>query len=119
VSTLRDKLRHAFAVDEPGPTEPRPEQQAVVDRFCREVARRKMAAPGLIALEMGRPLNFIASQTMHFFGPAVWALVRQQTWDQYKQFAAFLERRGAIDYLIQRIEHFEHVGTESRNDQDH
>jgi hypothetical protein len=100
-------LKHAFAVDESGPAEPTPEQEPAIDWFCRQIAKRHLTTPGLIGLEMSRPLNFIASQTMHFFGPGVWAIVKQQTYEHYEQFAAFLEKRGSIDYLCQRIEHFE------------
>ncbi len=107
--TIREKMKHAFAVDPPGPAEPTPQQQAAVDWFCRQVAKRHLTTPGLIALEMSRPLNFIAAQAMQFFSPGVWAIAQQQTYDQYKQFAAFLEQRGALEYLSRRIEHFERL----------
>ncbi len=107
MSEIRRKLRHAFAVEPPGPAEPTAEQQPAVDWFCRQVAMRHLTTPGLIALEMSRPLNFIASQAMQFFAPGVWAIARQQTYDHYLKFAGFLERRGAVEYLARRIEHFE------------
>ncbi len=106
---LRSALRRAFAVDPPGESAPTPDQQACVDRFCEQVARRRLTTPAMIALEMSRPLNFLASQALHFFAPGVWAIVRQQTWAQYRHFAAFLEKRGSVDYLMRRIEHFEHL----------
>ena len=49
---LKAKLKHAFAVDEPGAAEPTPEQQPAVDWFCRQVSRRRLTVPGLVALEM-------------------------------------------------------------------
>ena len=107
MGSLKEKLKHAFAVDPPGPAQPTPEQQPAVDWFCRQVARRHLTTPGLIALEMSRPLNYVAAQAMHFFAPGVWALARQQTYDGYGQFAAFLDRRGSMEYLVRRIEHFE------------
>ena len=107
MKSLRDKLKHAFAVDPPGPAEPTPQQQAPVNWFCRQVARRHLTTPGLIALEMSRPLNYIASQAMHFTAPGVWAIFRQRNYEQYQHFAGFLERRGSIDYLARRIEQFE------------
>lgn len=100
-------MKHAFAVDEPGPQTPTPEQQGPVDWFCRQVAKRRLATPGMVALEVSRPLNFIGSQVMLFFSPAVWALARRQGYENYKQFAAFMEKRGSIDYLIRRIEEIE------------
>jgi len=107
MGAFREKVRHAFAVDPAGPAEPTPEQQEAVDWFCMQVAKRHLTTPGLIALEMSRPLNFIASQAMHFFAPGVWAVARQQTYEGYQRFAEFLERRGAMEYLATRIEEFE------------
>ncbi len=106
---IREKMKHAFAVDPPGPAEPTPQQQTAVDWFCKQVAKRHLTTPGLIALEMSRPLNFIAAQAMQFFSPGVWAIARQQTYDEYRQFAEFLEQRGANEYLCRRIEHFERL----------
>ena len=105
--TMRESIRRAFAVDPPGSAEPTPEQQPAVDWFCKQVAKRRLTTPGLIALEMSRPLNFIGAQAMHFFAPGVWALLRQQSYEHYIHFSAFLEKRGSVDYLVHRIEHFE------------
>jgi hypothetical protein len=107
VGTLKRRWRHAFAVDPPGGTQPTPEQAEVVDAFCRRVARHHLTTPGLASLEMVRPLNFIGSQVMHFFSPFVWALAAERTHEGYKHLATFLERRGSIEYLARRIEHFE------------
>ncbi len=100
-------LKHAFAVDPPGAAEPTPAQQAAVDYICRQVAKRHLTTPGLIGLEMSRPLNYLFSQTMHFFSPGAWAIFPHRTYQGYKDFAAFLERRGSFEYLARRIEHFE------------
>ena len=102
-----EKLRHAFAVDPPGPAEPTEEEQVPVDWVCRQVARRRLTTAGLVALELTRPLNFVASQAMIFVSPVFWAFARKLTFEQYNHFAAFLGRRGSIDYLTRRIEHFE------------
>ena len=107
MGSMRDGLRHAFAVDPPGPATPTPEQQPAVDWLCRQVAKRHLTTPGLIALEMSRPLNFVFAQGMHFFSPGVWALFRPQRYEDYTHFAVFMEHRGAMEYLERRIEHFE------------
>lgn len=104
MGTLRETLRHAFAVDEPGAAEPTDEQRPSVEWFCMQVAKRGLATPAVVALEMSRPLNFLASQALHMFAPGVWAIARQQTHEQYKHFATFLERRGCVEYLANRIE---------------
>ena len=83
-------LKHAFAVDPPGAAEPTDEQRLAVDRVVEEVVRRGLATPTLIALEMGRPLNFVGSQTLHFFSPFV--SVFSNT-NGYRHFAKFLDFR--------------------------
>ncbi len=107
MGSVRDGLRHAFAVDPPGPATPTPEQQPAVDWVCRQVARRHLTTPGLIALEMSRPLNYVYSQMLQFFSPGAWAIFGQRNYEHYTHFATFIERRGAIEYLERRIEHFE------------
>ena len=99
--------KHAFAVDEAGEVEPTEAQRPAVDWVCRQVAKRRLAAPGLMFLEMSRPLNWVAAQGMHGFAPFVWAIVQNQTHDRYCAFAAFLERRGSVDYMCRRIEELE------------
>jgi hypothetical protein len=46
---------------------------------------------------------------MHFFSPGAWALFRQQNYEHYQHFASFIEHRGAMDYIEERIEHFERL----------
>jgi len=104
-------FKHAFAVDPPGPAEPTAEQKPVVEWACREIARRRLTTPGLILLEMTRPLNFLAASTMHFFQPGFWAIMRQQTLENYQHFSQFLEKRGSMEYIIQRIEEIEAEAT--------
>jgi hypothetical protein len=99
--------KHAFAVDEPGEVEPTEAQRPAVEWVCRQVARRRLAAPGLVFLEMSRPLNWVAAQGMHAFAPFVWAIAQNQTHDRYCAFVQFLEQRGSVDYLCRRIEELE------------
>ena len=94
-------LKHAFAVDPPGPAEPSEDQRRAVDRVVEEVVRRGLATPTLMALEMSRPMNFIGSQALHFFAPFVSVLTSSSGCGD---FAEFLEQRGAVDYICTRIE---------------
>jgi hypothetical protein len=102
---LKRGFKNAFAVESGGPVEPTAGQREVVDRICREVIRRRMTTPALMFLEMSRPLNYVASQTMHFFHPLVSAVLDT---NGYEQFAKFLEHRGSVDYLCRRIEQLEY-----------
>ena len=94
-------LKHAFAVDPPGPAEPTEAQKQAIDRVAGEVVRRGLATPTLMALEMSRPLNFIGAQAMHFFTPFVSVFANSKG---YHHFAEFLELRGAIPYICEAIE---------------
>ncbi|MFO0893327.1 MAG: hypothetical protein U0574_00030 [Phycisphaerales bacterium] len=98
--TLRDRLRHAFALDPPGPATPTPEQAEVIDRLLREVVRRRMVLPAAMFLESVRPLGYVGSQAMHFFSPFATALISPAA---YQAFATFLEARGAVDHLLNRL----------------
>jgi hypothetical protein len=97
-------LEHAFAVDPPGPAQPDPAQRLLVDKVCGEVVRRRLSAPALLVLEMSRPLNYLSAQVLQFFHPFLTVLVDAAG---YEQFTSFLERRGSIDYLVERIEAIE------------
>ena len=93
-------LKHAFAVDPPGPAEPNDIQRAIVDRLCKEVVRRHLGTPATLILEMGRPLNYVSAQFLHFWQPIVSAVTNAA---EYEQFSLFLEQRGSIDYISLRL----------------
>lgn len=97
-------LAHAFAVEKPGPAKPTPAEAEVVDRVLREVIRRRMTMPASIFLESVRPMTYLGSQAMHFFGPFMSVLVEPTA---YRAFSGFLEKRGAVDHLLRRMEQME------------
>ena len=101
---MLDWLRHAFAIDPPGPAEPTPRQAEIIERVCREVVRRRLTTPALVALEMSRPLNFVTAQAIHYFEHIVQAVTDA---DGPREFADFLEHRGSIEYLARRVEALE------------
>lgn len=97
-------LKHAFAVDPPGPAEPNDKQRVAVERVCHEIVRRHLTTPALMFLEMSRPLNYVGAQALHFFSPFISAVTDAEG---HKHFASFLEQRGAIEYICRRIEELE------------
>ena len=96
-----DWLKHAFAVDAPGPAVPTPPQEEAVERVCAEIRRRHLTAPAVLFLETFRPLSYVGSQVLHFFRPIVSAVLDGES---IRHFAEFLERRGSVDHLVERIE---------------
>jgi hypothetical protein len=103
VARLAEWMKNAFAVAPPG-AEPTAEQREVADKVCREIVRRRLTTPALMALEMSRPMNYIGAQAMHFFQPIMSAIFDTRG---YETFAAFLENRTSIEYLARRIEALE------------
>src|SRR5258708_788041 len=96
-----DWLKHAFAIEPDGSVEPTETQRTIIDRLCRQVHARGLATPALIFLESVRPLNYVSSQTLHFFAPVLSAVTDARA---CQEFAEFLEHRGSVDYLCRRIE---------------
>jgi hypothetical protein len=94
-------LQHAFAVEPAGPAFPTEPQRAAVDTLCREIVRRKLTVPTVMCLESARPLNFVGAQALQFFAPFFSVVSDSQL---YFHLAEFLERRGAIDYICNRLE---------------
>lgn len=94
-------LKHAFAIDPPGPATPNEAQEVLVEKLCAEVVRRRLTAPALLLLEMSQPLNYVSAQLLHFLQPLVAVMADG---DGYLQLTRFLERRGAIEYVCQRLE---------------
>ncbi|VAX36675.1 hypothetical protein MNBD_PLANCTO02-109 [hydrothermal vent metagenome] len=94
-------LKHAFAIETPETILPTDEQLQVIDKVCQEIVRRGMATPALTFLAMVEPLNMIGAQTLHFFQPFLSVFTNSAG---PQQFAIFLEHRGSIEFICQRIE---------------
>jgi len=100
----RKWIQNAFAVDAEGSLEVTPRQAEIVDKLAKAVVRRRLTTPALMALEMGRPLNYIGSQAMAFFQPIVAVLFDTEG---YREFTRLMEHRESISYLCERIEAIE------------
>jgi hypothetical protein len=77
------------------------ERDGILDRIAREVTRRRMEVPAILALELHRPLSFLGSQTLVVFTPMLAPAFGLQN---MQKAARLLEDRGNIDRLIERIE---------------
>jgi hypothetical protein len=78
------------------------EDRALLDRLAGGLARRGLATVAILFLESARPLGWVAAQTLHFFRPLVGGVVRDAP--AYDRLAGLLERRGAVELLIRRLE---------------
>jgi len=99
-------IKHAFAVEPAGPVEPSPIQAAAIDAVCREIARRGMTLPAQMVLDSSAPLSYLAGQSLRFFEPFLGAVLNPAG---VREFAGFLEKRGAVEYISRRLEEMSKV----------
>ena len=69
--------------------------------IAKKIIELKLVTPSIFFLEMVKPLNFIGSQTMVFFGPIISAFVKT---DGYYKAAEIFENHNSVEFLIQEIE---------------
>ncbi|MDA1008597.1 MAG: hypothetical protein O2800_06290 [Planctomycetota bacterium] len=103
-STWRESLRRAFAMDSATTVTLSEEERELTERLCKEVVRRKMGTAAIMFIESMRPLAGVGAQALHFFQPFGTVFVDRRQWDII---AKFLEKRGAVEHLLQRIEAIE------------
>lgn len=101
---MKKSWKHAFYIEDQGSINPTEAQKNAIDKLCRGIIRRGLVTPAIIGVEMGRPLNYIGSQTMHFFTPLIAAFLPTESWGAM---AEFLEHRGSVDWIRNRIEELE------------
>ena len=78
------------------------EERALLDGVAEGLARRRLGTVAILFLESARPLGFIASQMLVFFRPILGAFVADAR--GYERLVRLLERRGAVELLIRRLE---------------
>lgn len=101
MAETRSWWKHAFAVEPDGPTEPTPEQQAVIDALCQRIVNRGLVLPAILFLESSKPLGPLAAQSLLLLQP--WfELAVDRT--QLELLTKFLDRRGSFDILCRRLE---------------
>jgi len=97
-------LKHAFGIETAADLLPTPEQIKAIDQFCKIVIRRNLIVPVSMFLEMVRPLNYVGSQILHGLSPFVSVWMNSRS---LNEMAEFLENRGAIDFLCDRLKKME------------
>lgn len=76
-------------------------QRAVLRQVADRLIARRLTAPAIFMLEAGRPLSFVTSQALVFFQPVVEGILGVK---DYAVFAAALEDRANIEWLIRELE---------------
>jgi len=86
---------------EPDDIYDRDRQREVLAKVARELARRRLTAPAIFTLESMMPLTYVASQALVMLKPFVQALIGG---NDYAVFAAALEDRENVEWLLQQLE---------------
>ena len=94
-------LKHAFASETSTTAVPTVSQAETIDRVCREIARRQMTLPAQLLFESSLPLHFLAGQMLRFVEPFLAILLDPA---EIRDFAAFLEQRGSVEYICRRLD---------------
>ena len=97
----RERLRHAFAVEPDGPVEPDSATRVIVDDLLQRIVRRRMTVPAMMLLEGWRPMGRISGQMMHALTPFTGVVLDEHAWTGL---ARWLECRGSIPWMIERLE---------------
>ncbi|MBC8101585.1 MAG: hypothetical protein H7Z41_03245 [Cytophagales bacterium] len=77
------------------------EREALLDEISAGVCRRGLQTPVIFALEMHRPLAFVASQSMIVLAPMLAPLLGIE---RIENVSRLLRESGSIDRLIERID---------------
>lgn len=97
--SLRERLRHAFAVGDVG--EPEPEDLEAMDRLARFIVSRRLEAPAILFLQSAVPLSYIGSQVMVGLEPIVGPFFPRR---DFERLSHIFERRDGIERFTVRIE---------------
>ena len=74
----------------------------------------RMTLPAQMVLDSSAPLSYLAGQSLRFFEPFLGAVLDPAG---VREFAGFLEKRGAVEYLAKRLEAMNAPTLESRSDE--
>jgi|TARA_B100000965_G_scaffold390220_1_gene396815 hypothetical protein len=77
------------------------DDKAFLSKLASKIVELKLVTPSIFFLEMVKPLNFIGSQTMVFFGPIISAFVKT---DGYYRAAELFEEHSSVEFLICELE---------------
>ena len=70
------------------------DDKVFLTRMAEEVIARRLTTPSIFFLEMMKPLNFVSSQAMIFFGPIISAFVKT---DGYYKAAEIFENHHSVE----------------------
>jgi len=77
------------------------DSERLIDKVATEICRRKMQAPAIMTLEMGKPLASVMGKGSVVFAPFAIPFVG---FDAFNDYSRLLAQPGSVERLLQRIE---------------
>ena len=77
------------------------DRNALLDRIARQVTRRRLEVPAVLALEIHRPLSYVGSQALVLFTPLLAPVLGLEN---LQKLSKLLEEPGNVERLLDRIE---------------
>jgi len=102
-------VRHAFAIPKDRPLTDR--QREWLEKLAQKAVQRGLTCPAMILLESVKPLNYVGAHVVQFFKPLISGLFPPERCDEV---VSLLERREALEELIQMIERADKEAKEER-----
>lgn len=71
----------------------------IVEILANRIQQFGLTVPAVFFLEMNKPLSYLGGQALHFFAPVASIL-----FSTFEDYAYFLDDRGNVELLIQKLE---------------
>lgn len=91
----------------------RDRQREVLGKVAQALVKRRLTAPAIFTLESMMPLSYVASQALVMLKPFVQGLIGIK---DYEVFAAALEERENVEWLLRQLEAAEEAGSEAEDE---
>jgi len=101
---IKEEFVHAFAVPKDDLSFSDQDLE-IVEKIAGKIVQRGLGGPAMITLGGFKPFTYIGSQVMVFLAPFAKMVLKSMA--EYDRVEKLMERREAVDFLIERIEYLE------------
>tara|TARA_S200000501_G_scaffold378011_1_gene438646 strand:+ start:5266 stop:5592 length:327 start_codon:yes stop_codon:yes gene_type:complete len=98
---MRDSIKNAFDLGNNKRFSPNDREVSLIKKISTIIVKKNLSMPAIVILETLTPLNYVGSQAMHFFEPIISPFISKSN---YIDFIGIIEKRGGIDFIIDKIE---------------
>ena len=88
------------------------DEEELIKLKAKKIVDRHLSVPSILFLDITKPLNFIGSQFLNFFGPFIEPFFSR---GQFYEYTKMLEKRENIEKILFEIEKMENNKTSKKN----